>query len=360
MQVAVAEGKDQYVEAVGELHEDRLDGQSGDGMPPEAGDGLNGSPPKGAAGVDAHFEQVAGNGQVADPCGPLTGSISGFVEASATQTVGNPVPAIALPAQPLSVSGAYAHAPVAGAMPGVWSRLPDPSELYALPRMPYPHMGYPPAPVGRISPAPITAAVRTTVMTTITSTVAVFAVQTGLVYTSFSGPRAPTSGTYAIRPMYRAADHQYYIGSTFEDPRGVGIYSYPGTGQAEVGAIGGVPVGAVGYPEPSGCPEQGSRDERTGAIPRCEQVTVGGYGAQPREARTTGYYGYTGVPADVVHADQAMVSGHVGFTGQAIAAGYREPGGHVERTVPDGRRAGIDTATVAGSNVNTASRTPSV
>jgi len=60
MQVAVAEGEDQYVEAVGELHEDGLDGQSADGMPPEAGDGRNGPPPEGAAGVDVHFEQVVG------------------------------------------------------------------------------------------------------------------------------------------------------------------------------------------------------------------------------------------------------------------------------------------------------------
>jgi len=43
MQVVVAEGEDQYVEAV-ELHEDGLNGQSGDGMPPEAEDGHNGPP----------------------------------------------------------------------------------------------------------------------------------------------------------------------------------------------------------------------------------------------------------------------------------------------------------------------------
>jgi len=101
----------------------------------QAEDKRNGPPPEDAAGVDAHFEQVAGNGQVADPSGPLVGSIPGFMEASATQTVGNPVPVAALPAQRLSVSGAYAHAPAAAATPGVWSRLPDPSELYALPRM---------------------------------------------------------------------------------------------------------------------------------------------------------------------------------------------------------------------------------
>jgi len=95
-------------------------------------------------------------------------------------------------------------------------------------------------------------------------------------------------------------------------------------------------------------------------VPRCEQVTGGGYGARPREARTTVYYGYAGVPRDIVHTDQATVSGRVGWTGQATAAVYRESGGHLEWTVPDGRCAGIDTARVAGSNVDTASRTPSI
>jgi len=111
---------------------------------------------------------------------------------------------------------------------------------------------------------------------------------------------------------------------------------------------------------PSGRPEQGSLGGGAGAIPRCEQATGGGYGARLREARTTGYYGYTGVPTDVVRADQAMVSGRIGWTGQTTAAGYRQPCGQVGQTVPDGRRAGADTAGVAGSNVGTASRTPSV
>jgi len=57
----------------------------------------------------------------------------GFMEASTTLSVGNPVPAVALLAQPLSVSDAimrmHMHAPMAGVMPGVWSRLPDPSEF---------------------------------------------------------------------------------------------------------------------------------------------------------------------------------------------------------------------------------------
>jgi len=57
--------------------------------------------------------------------------------------------------------------------------------------------------------------------------------------------------------MYGAADHQYHIGSTFVDPRGVRVYGYPDAGHAEVGAIGGVRVGAIGYLEPSKRPEQG-------------------------------------------------------------------------------------------------------
>jgi len=41
----------------------------------------------------------------------------------------------------------------------------------------------------------------------------------------------------------------------FADPRGVGMYGYPDAGYAEIRAIGGIPVGAIGYPECSGCPE---------------------------------------------------------------------------------------------------------
>jgi len=46
MQVAVTEGEQQYIEAVAEMHEDGLDGQSCNGMPPEAEGGRNG-PPRG-------------------------------------------------------------------------------------------------------------------------------------------------------------------------------------------------------------------------------------------------------------------------------------------------------------------------
>ena len=147
------------------------------------------------------------------------------------QAVGNPVPAIVLPAQLPYVSGA--HAPMAGVTPGVWSRLPDPSELCALPRMPYPCMGHSTAAARRMMPAPITATVQTTITTIITSTVAVSAAQSGLVDTSFTSLGAPTSGTYAIHPLYGAADHHYHVGSTFVDPRGVGVYGYPDTGQSK-------------------------------------------------------------------------------------------------------------------------------
>ena len=146
------------------------------------------------------------------------------MEASATLSIGNPVPVVASPVRLPYVSGVYA--PTVGVMPGDRSQLPDPSELYALPRMPYPCMGYLPA-VGQMLPAPITATVRTTATTTITSIAAVSAVQAGLVYTSYTGPRALTSGMYAIRPMYGAADHQYQAGSMLIDLRGVGIYGYP-------------------------------------------------------------------------------------------------------------------------------------
>jgi len=42
-----------------------------------------------------------------------------------------------------------------------------------------------------------------------------------------------------------------------------------------------------------------------------------------------------GVPTEVVRTDQAMVSGCVGWTGQAIATGHRKFGGHTEPTARD-------------------------
>jgi len=60
--VLVTEGDSQFAEAVGELPQDNgLNGQSGNGMLPEAGDWHNGPPPQGAAGVDAGRTLRAGH-----------------------------------------------------------------------------------------------------------------------------------------------------------------------------------------------------------------------------------------------------------------------------------------------------------
>jgi len=120
--VPVTEGDDQFAEAVGELPQDNgLNGQSGNGMPPEAGDRHNGPPPQGAAGVDAHFEQATGNGHVATSSGPSMGSMQGYTEASAAQSVQDPVYVVAQ-SQPTSVGGAYMRMPSVDMLPGVWSQ----------------------------------------------------------------------------------------------------------------------------------------------------------------------------------------------------------------------------------------------
>jgi len=323
----------------------------------EAGDGQDGPPPQGAPSVDAHQGQATGNSCVAAASGSPTGSIQGIAEASAAQPVLNPVPSVAFPAQPLSVSGAYVTVPPLATLPGVWSQLPDPSEFYALTRMPYPRMGYSPAPAGRMTPAPVTVTARTAITTTVTLSVAVSAVQTGLVYTSIAGPRALTPRAYAIRPGYGAVDHQYCIGSTFEDPGGLGMDGHPNEGYADVGAVGGVPEGAVGYLGPGGHLMQGRLGGGAGVVPRYEQATGGGYGALPREVRTSGYQS---MPTDVVRADQAMVNGRVGWTSQSTTAGPCRPDEPVGPTAPSGRRAEADTATVASINVDTSRRTPSI
>ena len=137
-------------------------------------------------------------------------------------------------------------------------------------------MAYSPAPAGRMAPAPITVTARTAVTTTVTSSIAASAVQAGLAYPPFAGPCALIPGVYAVRPGYAPADHQYHLGSTFEDPGGVGMYGYPDAGQAEVGAVGGVPNGAVGYGGPSGRSVSGSLGGGAGAVPHYEQATGGG------------------------------------------------------------------------------------
>jgi len=195
--VPVTEGDEQFAEAVGELPQD--DGstkQNGNGTPLEAEGERDGLPPL-----------ATGNGRVAATSGPPMGSMQELADTilCAAQFVQDPVPPIpvvARPAQPLSVSGAYAHAPPIGAMPGVRSWLPDPSELYALPRMPYPSVGYLPAPAGRMTPAPITATARAAVTTTVTSSIAMSAAQTGLAYASPVGPHTPFPGANVVRPGY--------------------------------------------------------------------------------------------------------------------------------------------------------------
>jgi len=134
------------------------------------------------------------------------------------------------------------------------------------------------------------------------------------------------------------------------------MYGHPDAGYMGIGAIGGIPVGAVGYPESSGHPEQGSRGESAGAVPRCEEVTVGGYAARPRETRTTGYYGYTGVPSDIVCLGRRTCP--LGRSGCCRRVLWTQRA--AAQTAPDGRHAGVDTARVAGSDVDLASRTPSI
>jgi len=238
-----------------------------------------------------------------------------------------------------------------------------------------PRVGLSPT-AGEMPPAPATAMIRTTTMRTITSTAAMSAAQAGLVYTSYTSLQTPTSGTYAIRPMYRAAEQQYQTDLMLINPMEIRANGYSGagtcgessvrsslsTGYEEVGAVGGVPIKAVGYPEPDGHREYSGLGARTGMVLRCEQVTGGGYSAQPKEARTTGYYGYIGLPQHVVRADQATVSGRVDWASHTGTGGSREPDpdGRGEQAVDNGRCAKVDTARVAGSTVEPTSWIPSI
>jgi len=110
LQVSIADGDvSMNVEAVGEPQEDGSVAGSGDGMQQEAETKHN-EPPRRTSLVrsaDAHFEQVTGNGQVAELSGPLVGSIPGSVEASATLSIRNPVPVATSPVRHSYVSGAH-------------------------------------------------------------------------------------------------------------------------------------------------------------------------------------------------------------------------------------------------------------
>jgi len=69
-------------------------------------------------------------------------------------------------------------------------------------------------------PMPVTPTVWTTTTTTITSTAAIFAVQAGLVYKSYTGLRAPSLRTYAVRGSSneQSCKSLYPEGSILVDP----------------------------------------------------------------------------------------------------------------------------------------------
>jgi len=184
--------------------------------------------------------------------------------------VQNPVPRNVLVSQAALVNGV--HAP--GAVPSVRFRPPDPSEQYVLPRMPYSRVEHPPA-VRRPVPAPTTAMIRNTIPAPTVVTTVASAAQVGPAYQPYAGPSTPSTGAYVARPAYGAADYMYPYGTMFADPRVVGMYGYPGTGYAEIGAVTGGPGGVIGNRDPNGHPELGSLSTRAGAVPRCETVTRG-------------------------------------------------------------------------------------
>ena len=104
--VLITEGDEQFAEAVAELpQDDGSTGQNGNGTPLEAGDERDGLPPL-----------AMGNGHVAATSGPPIGSMQELADtilcaAQFVQDLVPPIPMVARPAQPLLVSGAYAHAP---------------------------------------------------------------------------------------------------------------------------------------------------------------------------------------------------------------------------------------------------------
>jgi len=113
------------------------------------------------------------------------------VEASTTQGVGNPTHTLASPMPSLHVSGV--QVPVSETPSGARSRLPNLSELYALPQTPSLRVEHLPM-SGRLLPVPVTATVQTT---TITSMVAIPAAQAGSVYTPYTGQTLPPGALLA-------------------------------------------------------------------------------------------------------------------------------------------------------------------
>jgi len=78
-----------------------------------------------------------------------------------------------------------------------------------------------------MTPAPITVTARAAVTTTVTSSIAMSAVQTGLACVSLAVPHAPFPGAYAGRPGYGLADHPYHLSPVFEIPVGSGCTAIP-------------------------------------------------------------------------------------------------------------------------------------
>jgi len=80
-----------------------------------------------------------------------------------------------------------------------------------------------------------------------------------------------------------------------------------------------------------------------------EQVTSGGSGARAKVVKSCRVPRDTWITEDIVHTDQATVSGCVGWISQTGAVGHHEPNGGFEKATCNGGRADVDLAWVAGS-----------
>jgi len=80
-----------------------------------------------------------------------------------------------------------------------------------------------------------------------------------------------------------------------------------------------------------------------------EQVTSGGYGSRAKVVGVAEYQGYTRIPEDIVHTDQAMVSGCIIWISQTGAVGRHEPNRGSEQATCNGGCTDVDMAGVACS-----------
>ena len=81
--------------------------------------------------------------------------------------------------------------------------------------------------MGRPVPAPTTATIQNTIPAPTVMTTVASAAQVGPAYQPYAGPWTPSTGAYAARPAYKAADYMYPYGTMFADPRAIGMYGYP-------------------------------------------------------------------------------------------------------------------------------------